>query len=350
MFVLQFDYKRLGINVFFMSREYEKPDNPFLTSELSDCFVVTVQTGKGTRNQYIEKKPLSSGGYSTVHHAYDTLLHRPVAVKIIPLGRRELHNKGITQGEHKKAVQAEVKVQKSMDRYAVPIHTVYSIDDPELSNALYPSEGMASHEYICVTMHALNLTDNLHSIIDKGAYAFPFDEIISFGMQCADALDYFLKNGLVFREWKPKNLFWQNHCSLRVVDFGISSAVLKSTHVLDNSGTLAYANPEQVATSRWCDIRSEVYSIGCTLYECIVGKTPFELGLDPYFPVGGLDSNTQYALEEALSARGISPEIQNACVVFFNTCFGSFEHRFAAGHMIKCSLQKVQSMRDLARK
>lgn len=327
-----------------MATEYGNPEHPFTKESLSDCFFVKIDGKNGTRIQYIDKKPIGKGGYSTVHHAFDSTLSRAIAVKIIPVGRNELHMKGIVQEEHQKAIHAEIKVQKSIDRYAVPPYFAYTLHAPQLSDSLYPSQVFNTHEYICVCMHALNPKDNIENLSQSG-YQFPLHEVLDIGIQCADALDYFAQNELIYREWKPKNLFWQNHRSLRVVDFGVSNAVIESAPIFGCAGTMAVISPEQYANPGWSDIRSDMYSIGCTMYQCIVGDTPFEYGLDPYYDNDGLDAGTQEPLLTALATMGVSSQVRKGTMDFFNQCFRNrLEDRFSSGLQMKTRLQKLKEL------
>ena len=100
------------------------------------------------------------------------------------------------------------------------------------------------------------------------------------GIQVADALDYSHSRGVVHRDIKPANVMVTREdgagVRVRVMDFGLAHATTESRLTKTGTlvGTVAYLSPEQVA-SRAFDGRSDIYSLGVVLYECLVGEPPF---------------------------------------------------------------------------
>jgi serine/threonine-protein kinase len=143
----------------------------------------------------------------------------------------------------------------------------------------------------------------------------PLDDAFRIAREVADALDYAHRQGLVHRDIKPENILLEEGHAV-VTDFGIARAVaaaggekLTATGLI--VGTPAYMSPEQAAGS--CDLagRSDLYSLGCVLYEMLAGQPPFigptveslvhqHLNLEPR-PVSALRSSVPPAVERALA-------------------------------------------------
>ena len=107
----------------------------------------------------------------------------------------------------------------------------------------------------------------------------PVDEAIRLSRDVAQGLDYAHRHGVVHRDIKPENILLADGQAL-VADFGVARAVEqgaegKLTETGLAIGTLAYMSPEQAAGEHQLDGRSDVYSLGCVLYELLAGEPPF---------------------------------------------------------------------------
>src|SRR5437773_66781 len=106
----------------------------------------------------------------------------------------------------------------------------------------------------------------------------PVDEALQIAREVADALSYAHSCGVVHRDIKPANIL-QDAGHAVVADFGIARAIgVASAQSLTGPrviGTLAYMSPEQAEGSEYLDGRSDVYSLGCVLFEMLVGQPPF---------------------------------------------------------------------------
>ncbi|MGH7552352.1 MAG: protein kinase domain-containing protein, partial [Longimicrobiales bacterium] len=110
----------------------------------------------------------------------------------------------------------------------------------------------------------------------------PVDEAVGIVRTIAGALDYAHRHGVVHRDLKPENILLQDGQPL-VADFGISLAVTNAadarlTATSKAIGTPQYMSPEQVTVDAGVDGRSDIYSLGCVLYELLVGEPPFTGG------------------------------------------------------------------------
>ena len=107
----------------------------------------------------------------------------------------------------------------------------------------------------------------------------PLDDAVRIAIEVADALDYAHTRGVIHRDIKPANILLSSGHAL-VADFGIARAIDEAapdhaTHTGVALGTPAYMSPEQAGGTRELDGRSDIYSLGCVLFEMIAGVRPF---------------------------------------------------------------------------
>jgi eukaryotic-like serine/threonine-protein kinase len=111
---------------------------------------------------------------------------------------------------------------------------------------------------------------------------FTSAETILIGKQIINAIGHAHKVGVIHRDIKPNNILLGEDGTIKVMDFGLAKVVQEGgsqytvTHAA--AGTLYYMSPEQVKGLKNVDKRSDIYSIGMTLYEMVAGRTPFEKG------------------------------------------------------------------------
>ena len=109
---------------------------------------------------------------------------------------------------------------------------------------------------------------------------FRVNETIAIGSQIINAIGHAHKVGVIHRDIKPNNILLCDDGTIKVMDFGLAKVVQEQgsqvtvTHAA--AGTLYYMSPEQVKGLKNVDTRSDIYSIGMTLYEMLAGRTPFE--------------------------------------------------------------------------
>ncbi len=109
---------------------------------------------------------------------------------------------------------------------------------------------------------------------------FRVNETIAIGSQIINAIGHAHKVGVIHRDIKPNNVLLCDDGTIKVMDFGLAKVVQEQgsqitvTHAA--AGTLYYMSPEQVKGLKNVDTRSDIYSLGMTLYEMLAGRTPFE--------------------------------------------------------------------------
>jgi len=189
-----------------------------------------------------------------VYRARDPLLNREVAVKLVPGAdlTRDLEER----------FQREAQIVAQMDHPAIV--PIYDLGRDEGS--------------LFFVMPLVGGTNLLRLIRDQ---SLRLGEVVDIGIQAAEALDYSHSRGGVHRDIKPANIMVSREdggsgVRVRVMDFGLAHATTESRLTKTGTlvGTVAYLSPEQVA-ARAFDGRSDIYSLGVVLYECLVGEPPF---------------------------------------------------------------------------
>jgi serine/threonine-protein kinase len=203
--------------------------------------------------RYRIERELGAGAMATVYLAEDVKHRRRVAVKVL---RPEL---GAAIGHERFLREIEISAGLSHP-HILPLY-----DSGEADGLLY---------YVMPYVEGESLRDRL----DREKQ-LPLDDALHISREVADALSYAHSRGVVHRDIKPENILLQSGHAV-VADFGIARAVsaaggdrLTQTGVA--VGTPAYMSPEQAAGDRELDGRSDLYALGCVLYEMLTGDPPF---------------------------------------------------------------------------
>jgi serine/threonine protein kinase len=199
------------------------------------------------------------GGMGAVYAARQVSLDRIVAVKILPMALAD------------NPVLAErfVRESKSLARLNHP-NIVAAYDAGIVGRVSY-----LVMEYVAGA--------DLATLIHKSGPANPA-EACEWIRQAADALAYTHQKGLVHRDIKPSNLLLDEAGRVRVSDLGLVGVTQPERRLTDSSltdagqihGTVDFMAPEQAANIQQADARSDVYSLGCTLFYLLTGRTPFD--------------------------------------------------------------------------
>src|SRR5881394_2046496 len=194
---------------------------------------------------------IASGGHGKVYRAFDTVLTRFVAVKLM---RKELESDPVAL----ESFYREARACASFNHTNI-IH-IYSFD--ELDGQRYLVMELADH-------------GSLDSRIDKHQ-RLPELQVLDIGYKIALALNMVLKHDLLHRDIKPGNILFNAENEPKLVDFGLARNVEdepESTTVTE--GTPYYVAPEKIKRERETFL-SDMYSLGCTLYHALTGHVPFE--------------------------------------------------------------------------
>ncbi len=218
------------------------------------------------RYEIIEQ--IGIGGMSYVYKAYDTKKKRIVAIKML---KDELS----LDDEFVNKFKSEALACKDIRQ--VNVVSAYDVVD----------EG--NMHYI-VLEYVEGITLNKY-IEKKGRLSN--EETVNISIQVAKGIEAAHKNGIIHRDIKPQNVVIASGDIAKITDFGIARAITSTTKNISVIGTVHYISPEQVRNQK-VDYRSDIYSFGCTMYEMITGKVPFE----GETPVEIIVSHLQKSLEK----------------------------------------------------
>ena len=230
---------------------------------------------------------LGFGGMSEVHKARDTRLHRDVAVKVL---RADLARDPSFYLRFRREAQNAAALNHPA------IVAVYDTGEADTAAGPLPYIVM---EYV----EGVTLRDIVHT---EGP--LPPRRALEIIADACQALNFSHNHGIIHRDVKPANIMISKNNAVKVMDFGIARALADSHSVTQTAaviGTAQYLSPEQ-ARGEPVDARSDVYSLGCVLYEILTGEPPF-LGDTP------LAVAYQHVREDPVAPSkrhsGISPEL-----------------------------------------
>ena len=203
-------------------------------------------------DRYILGEMIGTGGMADVYVAQDTRLARQVAVKIL---RSDLARDPSFVARFRKEALAAAALNHP------GIVSVY--DSGEKPAPYIVMELISGH--------------TLRELIHKGERV-PLKRALEIGEGVLAALEYSHQSGIVHRDIKPANIMITDNGDVKVMDFGIARALADLGATLTSTwnvvGTAQYLSPEQ-ALGEVADLRSDIYSTGCLLYEVLTGKPPF---------------------------------------------------------------------------
>jgi eukaryotic-like serine/threonine-protein kinase len=207
--------------------------------------------------RYRLERPLAFGGMAEVWIATDIVLDRKVAVKML---RAELAN--------------DPQVVERFRREAV---AAARLNHPNIVS-LFDTVTENGHEAVVLELVPGRTLRQL--LDDEGRLSV--SDTVHIGIALADALDAAHRAGLVHRDVKPGNVLITPSRRVMLTDFGIATALGRTDDITSENvmqGTAKYLSPEQVLGAT-TDGRSDIYSLGVVMYECLTGRVPFEANSD----------------------------------------------------------------------
>lgn len=199
-------------------------------------------------DRYVIERELGRGGMATVYLADDRKHRRKVAIKVL-------------------------RTQLDGDRFLREIEILAGLQHPHIVPLLDSGTADATPFYVMPFVDG----ESLRSRLSRGPLSLP--EAIDFSRHIARALDYAHRRGLLHRDIKPENvLLYEGHAL--VLDFGIARAISQARddrltatgHVV---GTPVYMSPEQFSGDTDIDARSDIFALGCVMFEMLAGRPPF---------------------------------------------------------------------------
>jgi Tol biopolymer transport system component len=204
-------------------------------------------------DRYRLERELGEGGMATVYLAQDLKHDRLVAVKVL---------------------RPELAAVIGADRFLSEIKTTANLQHPHILPLFDSGAADGFLFYVMPFVEGETVRDRI-----SREKQLPVAEAVRIATEVASALDYAHRHGVIHRDIKPENILLHDGAAL-VADFGIALAASKAggarmTETGMSLGTPHYMSPEQAMGEREITARSDVYALGCVLYEMLVGEPPF---------------------------------------------------------------------------
>ena len=201
----------------------------------------------GKRYEILEK--IGAGGMADVYKGKDHMLNRYVAIKVLKKEFRE----------------DETFVRK----FRSEAQAAAGLLNPNIVNVYDVGEDRGLYYIVMELVEGITLKE----YIDKKSRLSP-KEVISIGIQMCMGIEEAHKHHIIHRDIKPQNIIISNDGKVKVTDFGIARMVTSTTVSTVAMGSVHYTSPEQ-ARGGYSDEKSDIYSVGITLYEMVTGEVPF---------------------------------------------------------------------------
>jgi eukaryotic-like serine/threonine-protein kinase len=209
------------------------------------------QLSRGLEGRYTLERELGQGGMAVVFLAQDLKHARSVALKVL---------------------KPEVAAQIGAERFLREIKLAAGLTHPHILPVHDSGDANGVLFYVMPNMEGRSLRERL----DKERQ-LPLDEALRVTREVASALDYAHRQRVLHRDVKPENIL-MHEGSAMVADFGIGKALSTGRSITQTGmslGTPSYMSPEQASGEADVDGRSDLYSLGCVLYEMLTGEPPF---------------------------------------------------------------------------
>jgi serine/threonine protein kinase len=211
---------------------------------------MTVDAGTTIAGKYLVEKEIRKETMAILYAARDTSADRPVWLKVI-------HPHLVAQGKFVERFHREAEILTGLNLLQVPTILDYGVEGE-------------THYIVTEPVAGRSLKDTLQRFS-----ALEAEQALDYVRQTAECLSMVSLKGVVHRDIRPANIIVAPDGSVKIVNFGFAhSAESEGMTVTEMLGTPDYISPEQ-AEGSGVDIRSDIYSLGVTLYELLAGETPY---------------------------------------------------------------------------
>ncbi|MSS63047.1 Stk1 family PASTA domain-containing Ser/Thr kinase [Velocimicrobium porci] len=208
-----------------------------------------VKAGMFISDRYEIISKIGAGGMADVYKAKDHRLNRNVAIKILK--------------------QEFSEDKKFVDKFRGEAQSAAGLSHPNIVNVYDVGEDDELHYIVMELVEGITLKNFIER---KGK--LEVKEAIGIAIQIAQGMNAAHMNHIIHRDIKPQNIIISREGKVKVTDFGIAKATTSNTITSNAMGSVYYISPEQ-ARGGYSDEKSDIYSLGITLYEMLTGQVPF---------------------------------------------------------------------------
>ncbi len=221
--------------------------------EMDEIEAVPPQDIPSRLNHFEVVSEIGSGGMGTVYLARDTSLDREVALKVLS--------------------PSVMSDPAAVDRFIREARAQAQINHPNITQIYFIGEHEGYHYFAMELLNGSTLAEIL-----KQEEAFNWETALGYIRQAAKGLSAAHERGVVHHDVKPSNMILTRDDVIKIADFGLAKQIERDSRITGTgiiTGTPAYMSPEQ-ARGEHTDHRSDVYSLGASLFHLIAGQPPFE--------------------------------------------------------------------------
>lgn len=265
-------------------------------------------------NRYEIIAKIGSGGMADVYKAKDHVLNRLVAIKVL-----------------KQEYSTDATFVK---KFRVEAQSAAGLSHPNIVSVYDVGEDDGVYFIVMELVQGITLKNYIDM---KGK--LDIREALNISVQIASGLSAAHENRIIHRDIKPQNIIMSRDGKVKVTDFGIAKVADSTTVTTTAAGTVHYISPEQ-ARGGYSDERSDIYSLGITMYEMVTGRVPFEG-----------ETNVAVALmhiqSEMVPPRKLEPSIPVSFEKIILKCTQKKpERRYASAKELIADLRKVLTHPD----